>query len=126
MMKRIMAITVAHASQRYPTVGDYTDQHGCTLFSISEMGNEKYEYLVLVHELIEKILVDARGISHQSIDDFDIQFETDRDPGDESEPGHDTRSPYRREHVFAERIERLLADELGVDWDDYDKVVGAL
>ncbi len=125
-MKRIMAITVRHENQRYDTVGDYSDMHGVTLFTISDMENAQYEALVLVHELVEKILVDARGISNKSIDDFDIQFEQNRDPGDESEPGWDTSAPYHREHAFAEKIERLVAAELGVDWDAYDKTVTGL
>jgi hypothetical protein len=125
-MKKIMMLTVPHKHQRYATVGDYQDAHGLTFFTISEMGNPLYEQLVAVHELVEKILCDARGITNESIDQFDIAFEAKRAEGNEDEPGHDPMAPYHKEHVFAEKVERLLAAELGVDWDDYDRIVTEL
>ena len=122
-MKRLLFQTVLHAQQRYDTVGDYQEAHGFISFTISDMGNWQYEALVSVHELIEKILVNARGIKDADIDAFDMAFEQNRDPGDESEPGWYLQAPYHREHVFAEKVERLLAEELGVDWEDYDRTV---
>jgi len=35
------------------------------------------------------------------------------------------RAPCRREHVFATKIERMLAVELGVDWRSYDREVSS-
>ena len=125
-MRKMFFFSRPHKYQRYNTVGDYIDGHGATFFSISEMGNEQYELLVAVHELVEKILCDKRGISTQSIDEFDMEFERRRQPYSDDEPGHDPSAPYHREHVFAERIERMLAEELGVDWDEYDKAVTQL
>ena len=125
-MKRIFAMSIPHKGQRYDTVGDYQDVHGVTFFTISEMPDERYEQLVLVHELIEKILCTHRGISDESIDAFDLSFESARLDGNDDEPGHDPDAPYHAEHVFAEKIERLLAEELGVDWDTYDKTVVGL
>jgi hypothetical protein len=37
------------------------------------------------------------------------------------EPGDSSEAPYHKEHVFATKIERMIADELGVDWDVYEK-----
>jgi len=125
-MKRIFIQTIPHSRQRYNTVGDYQTAHGFILFSVSDLDNEKYEALVAVHELVEKILVDARGIPEAAIDQFDMAYETDRDPGDEDEPGNSPMAPYHREHLFASKIERLLADELGIDWDTYDHAVMGL
>lgn len=122
-MKRVLLQSVQHASQRYETVGDYTEAHGFCLITVSDMANEQYEQLVAVHELIEWILVKARQIPLHRIDEFDKTFETNRDPGDESEPGWDPAAPYHREHVFAEKLERLLAEELGVNWEDYNVAV---
>jgi hypothetical protein len=42
------------------------------------------------------------------------------------EPGDHPGAPYHREHVFATRIERLLAEELGVDWNAYSAAIEAL
>ena len=90
------------------------------------MKDERYEHLVAVHELIEKILCTHHGIPDAAIDAFDLAFERDRPEGNTDEPGHDPRAPYHREHQFAEVIERLVAKELGVNWDLYDKVVVGL
>ena len=125
-MKRVLMLTVPHKCQRYDTVGDYETGHGFTVIRVSDMGNEQYEHLVAVHELVEHILCVARGIKEADIDRFDIGYETDRDPGDENEPGWSPLAPYHKEHVFAEKIERLLGEELGIDWDIYDKTVTAL
>ena len=42
------------------------------------------------------------------------------------EPGDDPRAPYHREHEFAGCVERLLAHELGIDWNDYEDALDAL
>ena len=55
-----------------------------------------------------------------AIDSFDIQYEKSRVLGDTtSEPGNDPAAPYYREHKFATKLEKLLAEEIGVDWDEY-------
>src|SRR5580692_9416318 len=107
-MKRMLFQTVLHKQQRYDTVGDYQEAHGFISFTVSDMGNEDYEWLVALHEMIEQKLCSKRGITLASIDKFDMDFERDRDPGDESEPGHDMRAPYHNEHVLAEKVERML------------------
>ena len=38
----------------------------------------------------------------------------------------DIAAPYYREHQFATCVERLLALELGVEWNKYDEVVSGL
>ena len=122
-MKRMSFVSIPHTSQRYDTVGDYQDAHGCTLFTISEMPDERYEHLVALHELVEKILVTARGVSDESIDQFDMAYEAARLPDNDSEPGDEPTAPYHREHQFATRLERMLAEELGIDWEHYDTTV---
>jgi hypothetical protein len=64
-------------------------------------------------------------VSPAAVDKFDRAYEAKRKPGDDSELGDDPRAPYHKQHVFAEKIERLLATELGVDWPDYDKEVSS-
>jgi hypothetical protein len=123
IMRRIIAQPILHKKQLYPTVGNYVEAHGLVHFTISELGDEYYEMLVLLHEIVEYMLVKKRGIPLVKIDEFDKQFETNRDPGDESEPGDAPEAPYRREHRFAENIERLVCAELGIVWDDYNRVV---
>lgn len=134
--------TIPFAAMRYPTIGDYFRQriidelysgaveaHERLFVRIANLGNEDYEFLVAIHELIEEHLARKHGITEQQITDFDLQFEEWRAQGLVRlcvEPGHDLRCPYRAEHQFAEHIERLVAKELGVDWEAYEKAVMSL
>ncbi len=121
---RYVVSSIPHEDQRYETVGDWIEGHGhLRHVRVSEMGNEDYAFLVGLHEQIEAWLCIKRGISQESVDTFDIAFEQNRDLGDENEPGDDPCAPYNAEHRFASKIERLVADELGICWDDYDSTV---
>jgi hypothetical protein len=115
--------SIAHEDQRYPTVGDWYDDQGVTMIVVSKMSDPRYELLVAVHELVEKILCDHRGVKQEAVDEFDRNYERNRLEGDESEPGDHPDAPYRTEHCFATGIERLLAAELGVVWDQYNREV---
>ncbi len=123
----IIVKTIPHDKQAYPTVGDwrFTPEGDLSIF-ISDMNNWKYELLVAVHEIIEVALCKDRGITTEVVDSFDIEFEKSRQNGNTDEPGDDPDAPYRKEHFFATSIERLVAGELNVDWDIYDKVVSGL
>jgi hypothetical protein len=119
--------TISHSQQRYPTVGDYaTDSFGTTHFKISDVGNWKYEFLVAVHEVIEKYLCKAATIMEIDIDTFDLEYEKNRKPQDVDEPGNDPKAPYYRQHQVATFIEKQLAREMGVDWDEYEKTLDNL
>ncbi len=93
---------------------------------MSKMSDWRYEMLIAVHELIEVALCKKDGISDVMVDQFDMDFEKNRAPGDQSEPGDDPRAPYRKQHFVATTIERQLAVELGVDWDEYGKAIESL
>ena len=120
----IVIETIDHSRQRYPTVGDWQiDKAGNLHIAVSKMSDQRYEFLIGMHEAIEAYLAVHAGISPAAVDKFDRAYEAKRKPGDDSEPGDDPRAPYHKQHVFAERIERLLATELGVDWSAYSKEV---
>lgn len=128
--------TIAHNKQRYETVGDYylykskkKRNKFIWLFRVSKLGDWRLEILIFVHEVIEWALVRNRGISVECIDRFDKRYEQRRKLGYEDcqgEPGDHKDSPYRKEHFFATSIERLLAAELKVDWEVYEKVINSL
>ncbi len=110
--------TIPQNQHRYPTLGDYVGHERLRFIQVSDMGNAKYEFLVAMHELIEQGLCLARGISEDSITQFDIAFEKSGKPG---EPGDDPQAPYHKEHVYATAIEYSLCKELGLDITAYER-----
>lgn len=122
---KITIETIPHEQQDYPTVGNWKIlSDGSLKIEVSDMGNEDYNFLVGTHEAIEVWLCKKRGITQEAVDAFDKSYEANRTEGDESEPGDDAAAPYRKEHFFATSIERLLASELGVNWNEYsDRVI---
>jgi hypothetical protein len=90
------------------------------------LGDWRYELLIQVHELVEAALCKHRGITDEEVTDFDALFEEEREMGMHSktaEDGDDPRAPYRQEHFTATNIERILAQELEVDWLQYEKAI---
>lgn len=118
-MKPIRIKTVPGIFQRYPTCGDYQDQGDYISMTITEQGNEDHEFLIMVHELIEWYIARKRGISEEQITDYDLEWEK-KDTAKADEPGNEEDCIYRHEHRFAENVERLLAHELGLDWNTYN------
>ena len=114
--------TITHYKQRYQTVGDYFKDlgTGTERFRISDMGNKDYEFLVALHELIEQYLSEKRGIKEEEIDQFDINFKGEGEPGDQP------NAPYYKEHQFASKIEKLVAEEMSLNWEDYNNTVEEL
>lgn len=115
--------TIPHSEQRYETTGDYFDEDGVTQIRVSDLGSDDYEFLVLIHEMVEWYLTQKRGIKEEDISNFDIEFENNRKKWDTSEPGDALSSPYRQEHFFATNIERLCSEQLGVNWQHYSETV---
>lgn len=117
---KIVIETCRHEDQRYVTLGDYwVDSDGTIQIRVSAFPTGDYrswpmQVLIAVHELIEMALCLRRGISEPDIRRFD---ETHPNLDD---PGNDPAAPYHKEHVFAENVERLLAQQLGVDWKEYE------
>lgn len=127
-MLNIHISTIPDTEQRYDTVGDYqSKKDGSQLVTVSDMSDPRYEFLIALHEIVESYLCKQRGITDEAIDAFDMEFEAKRADDDlTSEPGNQEDAPYHKEHVFATKIERLMADELGVSWEEYAKACAAL
>lgn len=122
---KIIVDMIPHKEQDYETVGNWKFEYPDTLHVfVSQTGDQHYDFLVSVHEIIEAYLCYARGISQKQVDDFDMKFEANRK--DDSEPGDDPKAPYKREHCIATGIERILASELLVDWKTYEETLNAL
>jgi hypothetical protein len=108
--------TIPAKKQRYETCGDYYPEKGIWQFRVSNWTPE-YEFLVLMHEFTEWFLTQKRGINEKEISKFDIWFNEEGLPG---EPGDHPKAPYKKEHHFAEKVEKLLAKELGINWKKYE------
>ncbi|MDP2676253.1 MAG: hypothetical protein Q8O83_01020 [bacterium] len=111
---------------RYCTVGDYyKTKTGWDVVS-ADLKDPDYNFLILVHELIELYLTQRRGIPEPKIKKFDEWFQREKTKGRfrRFKGGASLKlSPYRREHLFALKIEKLLAKELGKNWKKYDEAV---
>jgi hypothetical protein len=93
------------------------------------MKDERYVFLVALHEMIEYELCRMHGITDSKVVEFDVNFEKERSArlhSIEAEPGDDPRAPYRDEHGFATMIERMVAQKMGVSWSAYEKAILSL
>lgn len=124
-MKQIVIKIVPHGEQRLNTnAGDYFYENDTLYIIVSDCGNEYMNRLIALHELIEEAITKKRGISEPEIQAFDQQWEKDKEAGlkdNITECGFDPQSPYYKEHLFADAIERLFAQQLDIDWSDYEK-----
>lgn len=150
--KKFLLQTIPHKLQRYETVGDWQPGNPAKI-TVSQMGNDDYEALVMLHEFVEFLLCQKRGITDKEVTVFDIAFEKARaaeirhimksyrrrgsygrtvtrqaqiDRINNMEPGDDSQAPYYKEHQFATAMEKALCHELGIDWHKYDKTVMSL
>ena len=108
---------------RYPTTGDYYQTKDGWEIVVAGNGNRDYDFLTLVHELIELYLTDRKGIREPDIMKFDVWFKKQKYKGlfkKYPEPGVHPKAPYRREHALAMKIEKMIARELKVKWKEYD------
>jgi hypothetical protein len=116
---------IPHAEQRYDTIGDYwEDADGTWQFRVSDLGDWRYNYTVLLHEFLEYALTKQAGISEQSILNFDLAVPVNSPYADD--PGFDPAAPYHKEHVFADSIERLMAPGLGITTRNAEVAMEAL
>lgn len=100
---------------RYETGGDwFIDEQGLCIQISNDVGSEAEQFLFALHELVEWRLCASRGISQKTVDDFDLTYQG------EGEPGDNEAAPYRAEHRQAMLIEHLMANFLGLV--DYGKV----
>jgi hypothetical protein len=113
--------TIPQKDQRYATVGDYWQEGDRDIFRISDCGNRKYEWMVAIHELIEKALNESRNITNDQVDVFDKKSENL-----EIEPGDEPDCPYRDTHCFATAAERMLCAAMGISWKEYDAFLSNL
>ena len=124
-MKTIVMKVIHHSEQRYDTLGDYLiDPDGTWQFRVSDLGDWRYNFSVLLHEFIEFALITHKGVSEEEVTEFDNAVV----PGSiyADDPGFDPKAPYHAEHVFADCIERLTGPKLGIGLEDVWKAAEQL
>jgi hypothetical protein len=121
--------TIPHKQQRYETPGDWFWKGDTLFIRTSELGDWRMSISTALHEMVEALLCKQRNIPVSLLDKFDKQYEIDRERGKytlEQQPGEDPDAPYKREHFFADIVERLFCNELGVDWNEYNNKSSSL
>lgn len=129
-MTEIHVKSIPAAQHRYRTLGDYYyDRDNVLQVRVTEMGNETYEKLVIIHELIEELMTKHKGIKEEDILAFDQYFEMRRDQGlvpDDLEPGFSNEAPYLKDHTIATAVEMMICGALGISWIDYGNFINTL
>ena len=114
-LPRISVEVIPHKEQRYDTIGDWLETPGGRVVYVSDIGDADRQFLVALHALIEQHLCAKAGVLETDVTLFDMVYDGGGEPGDHPD------APYRKQHRFATRIEKLVAKELGVDWDSYGR-----
>ena len=111
---------IPHSWQDYDTIGNWLEADGITCIFVSDMGNEKFEAAVAIHELVEALLCRWAGISEEAVTAFD-EAHLDFD-----EPGRLREAPYHKQHMAADAIERMFCQLAGISWPEYEAAIGRL
>jgi hypothetical protein len=109
------------SDMRYSTIGDYYDAiGGGEVYQVADLGSNDMNFLVAIHELIESHICRKRGIKEPDIMTWDLAHAESDDPG--SEPG----CIYGKEHKFAEKVEYMVMEELGISKESYEAALEAV
>ena len=106
--------------QRYATYGDYLEHEKGMSIRVTKMKDWRHTFLLALHEFAEAAACKYLGIPFSAVDNWDLDYEKNRKPGDDSEPGEHEKCPYREAHYMALKIEMLAAVEFGIDWIFYE------
>lgn len=112
---------IKHEEQRYETVGDWVWELDHLIIHISDLGDEKMNACIAIHELIEALLCRFHGVTQQEVDAFDMGLGKNLE-----DPGESPLAPYHKQHMFASGIELVFAQKIGVDWNEYEKKIKEL
>jgi len=114
-IKKIVIEIVPHLTQRYDTAGDWYLDKDPSILHIRASRLDKdldpnnwFSICVAYHELTEALSCLANNISDKEVDEFDMNFKGDGEPGD------NINCPYNTQHAFASEQEKRLLDSLDV------------
>jgi len=118
-IERIVIEFIPQEQQRYDTCGDWFYEGTTLVLKVSKMAKQTWQQAVALHELFEALACNARGVTQEQVDAFDMGPGKDLD-----EPGESPLAPYQFEHQCASVAERLFIAAIGESWSLYDKSVG--
>lgn len=107
---------------RYRSIDDWTDPTPTPsgmVFSTetADTGNMDYNFLVLIHALVEQYLCYKHKITDEQVTGFDMAHTHCDNPGEHEE------APYYEEHLAANDIEAQISAMLEVKWSDYETAI---
>lgn len=117
-MKPVHIKSIPHEKQRYETQGDYFEKNGEIFIVVDEEKDPRFEFLCALHEFIESHLTMFKGIKWEDIDEYDQMLDGTYPS---LQPGEQINAPYRHEHVLADAIERMVCEDLGITWEEYNR-----
>lgn len=97
---------------RYDDVGDYFDN---TIIAY-DFQDDIITNAIFLHEFIEYMLIKSSGIEPELIDKLDT------DPDAEEQYPREA-ALYEKFHNMANKIEHQFIENLGYNWEDYDKKI---
>lgn len=106
-MKKITIKKVSKDKIRNKGVGDYFKRKDGIEIRVANLNSKDDEAGIAIHELVESLLAEKRGIKFKDITKFDKKHENE-----DKEPGEMPGAPYRKEHMFSNKIENMLLKEL--------------
>ena len=111
--------TIPQKEMRYRDAGDWWDSRKGWEIRVPELMRMDYEFLVFIHEAVERYMVHKMGLSVSYVDKW-----IEENLKDDYKQGAMTKgSPHRACHIFATKIEMQIAKHLGISRKKYDKDV---
>jgi hypothetical protein len=117
---KIIIKLIGHPNQRMRgEIGDwFYDKEDDTLtIFVSRMDDWRSELGVAVHEAFESAACIAAGIDQTDVDAWDKQFHEQNSKG---EAGDCIGAPYASQHKSATAIERIVCQQLDLDWRKHE------
>jgi hypothetical protein len=128
---QIILITDNIKNHRYKSIDDWQDPDEIKLYKngkyiieslqfntqVADMDNMDYNFLVLMHAIVEQYLCYKHKITDEQVTKFDKEHTHCDNPGEHEE------APYHSEHVIANDVESMLSVALKIDWNKYEKAI---
>ena len=121
---------IPHEDHLFSTLGDWwigdanrnIDQNGDIYIIISKIGDWRYFWAILFHELVEIAWCLYHGVTSEMCEAFDVMWEQEIKQGiqkAEDEAGFDIRCPYKKGHEWGVVMETIICKVLHIDWAKY-------